>query len=185
VNGPLFATGCTSFGFRVVVGRVGDVRLQKLLLDQGKRNDDSVSVTLPAALFDPPIEIADVRNATADHREHIEFLVTYYKAVIEGSKEEIVEFWCPGSQTKVKEMLNDPDLAERSREGVARNPDLVVVGLVKDSGLVSVLQKRSVGVWAVTMASNQGGICLVQNPPNDLDLAIVEASFAREFAQEQ
>ena len=75
--------------FQAVVKKV---RLQSELLKQGKKNTDTVSVKVPAILFDQPIRIADVRNIDESFGLEIDFFIAYIKANIRGSKSDILSY---------------------------------------------------------------------------------------------
>jgi len=124
---------------------VKNVRLQSELIKQGKSNTDKVSVEIPAILFDQPIEIADVRNINESFGPEIDFLVAYTKANIEGSKSDILSYWHASAKGSVRQMLENDALFKMNQAYLARNPGLVVVGMVRHKNSISVLQgKRAV-----------------------------------------
>ena len=157
---------------------VKNVRLQSELIKQGKSNTDEVSVEVPAILFDQPIEIADVRNTNESFGPEIDFLVAYTKANIEGSKSDILSYWHASAKGGIRQMLENAELFEKNQAYMARNPGLVVVGLVKHKDSISVLQSRG-SVLGITLKEENGKLYLVEKPKDDLELAIVEASFIR------
>ncbi len=154
------------------------VRLQSELIKQGKKNTDKVSVKVPAILFDQPIEIADVRSINKSFGPEIDFLAAYFKANIEGSKDEILSFWHAGEKERIQEMLRNDDLFKRNQTYMARNPGLVVHGLVKQVDSISVLQGKT-AVIGIPMRKEDGRFYIIRKPSNDLELAIIEASFIR------
>jgi len=124
---------------------VKNVRLQSELIKQGKSNTDKVSVEVPAFLFDPPIEIVDVRTINKSFGPEIDFLVAYTKANIEGSKSDVLSYWHASAKGGVRQMLENDELFKKNQVYMTKNPGLVVVGLVKHKNSISVLQgKRAV-----------------------------------------
>ena len=61
---------------------------------------------------------------------------------------------------------------------MAKHSGLVVVGLVRHKDSISVLQGKR-AVLGITMIEDNGKFYLVEKPKNDLELAIIEASFIR------
>ena len=61
---------------------------------------------------------------------------------------------------------------------MARNPGLVVHGLIQQKDTISLLQGRT-AVLGITMKQENGKLYLVEKPMADLELAIIEASFIR------
>lgn len=75
-------------------------------------------------------------------------------------------------------MIENDEIFKRNREYVAKNPGLVIFGLVQHNDSISVLQGKRV-VLGTTKKSENGKRYLLDKPVNDLELAIVEASFIR------
>lgn len=161
--------------FRAIVK---NVRLQAELIRQGKSNTDTVSVEVPALLFDNPLKIDDVRTVKAKHGKEIDFLIAYMKANIEGSKSDVLSYWHPDAKGGVREMLENDEIFKRNKEYMSSNPGLVVYGLVRQNDSTSVLQGKR-AVLGITIKSENGKLSLIEKPANDLELAIIEASFIR------
>lgn len=157
---------------------VKKVRLQSQLLKQGKKNTDKVSVQVPAILFDQPIRIADVRNVDESFSPEIDFFAAYIKANIEGSKSDILSYWHASAKGHIQEMLNNDELFRRNQAYTARNPGLVAYGLIRQKDTIALLQGRT-AVFGITMKEENGKLFLVEKPKDDLELAIIEASFIR------
>ncbi len=161
--------------FQAVVKKV---RLQSELLKQGKKNTDTVSVKVPAILFDQPIRIADVRKIDESFGPEIDFFIAYIKANIRGSKSDILSYWHSSAKGHIQEMLKNDELFKKNQAYMARNPGLVVHGLIKQKDAISLLQGRT-AVLGITMKHENGKLHLVEKPMADLELAIIEASFIR------
>ncbi|MCH8209197.1 MAG: hypothetical protein IIA62_09145, partial [Nitrospinae bacterium] len=59
--------------------KVSTIRLNSLLLDKGKKQDDVVEVKVASIIFDPPLEIKDARKALRHSIHEINTLVDYTK----------------------------------------------------------------------------------------------------------
>jgi len=158
--------------------KVGHVRLQSQLIESGKSNDDFVTVKVSAILYPEPIVIEDVRKAAAlDLPAEVAFLVDYTKANLEGSPEEIVAYWAPSMREEKMKMIGK--YYEKNREAMAAHPGLKIVAIVRHGeDSLSVINKLSEKlVVGVTMIKEDGRLFLTDKPKNDLELAIIEASF--------
>jgi hypothetical protein len=155
---------------------VKNVRLQAELVEQGKKDNDVVSVDVPAVLFDKPIKIVDVRRNKESFSKEIDFLVAYTKANIEGTKEDILSFWHPIVRESIRKSVEDKEMFKKNREYMLKNPGLVIIGLVKHKDSVSILEGDTI-VLGVTIKSENGKLYLIEKPDNDMELAIIEASF--------
>ncbi len=155
---------------------VENVRLQSELIQAGKKNSDYVTATVPAVLFEPPIQVEDVRTETESHGKEIDFLIGYTKANLESSKEEIVSFWCPEDRENLEEKLADSDVFEANRTYLLKVPGFTIIGLVKHEDAISILKMNHM-LFGVTLKQSDDQPCLVNAPVNDLELAIIEASY--------
>ena len=161
--------------------KVANVRLNALLISQGKKPTDQVSTSLPADIFAQPMHIQDVRAFTTKNSiAEIDTLIRYSKANIEGSAQDIVSFWSPDERAKKTELLARPEILKANREYSLKNPNLVILGLVFQSGTSSILLKRHNRVVGVSFHMKNNQIFLTDKPSNDLELAIVEASYSTE-----
>jgi len=157
--------------------KVSNVRLSGHLTAQGKKHTDIISVSTPAIMFAQPIEIVDVRTASASSIPEVDVLVRYLKANIQGDAQEILSFWLPEERAAKSKQLSDPKLFQANREYLSRNPGLSIVGLVFQDQTVSVLIRRHKSVKGMIFAKKDGRIFLTDHASNDLELAIIEASF--------
>ncbi len=157
---------------------VGNVRLQAQLADKGKENTDKVSVTVPAAIFNKPIIIEDVRKVTASHGKEIDFLVAYHKANIEGDKEKLLSFWHPAEKEEVSKDVNDPELLKHTKEYMTKNPGMTIHGVIKQKSNISVITGTDF-VFGISIRPKEGKLFLTNKPDDDLELAIIEGSFMK------
>jgi len=134
-------------------------------------------VTVPALLFEPPIRIDDVREDTGGHGPLVDFLVDYWRANIEADGTAIMAYWCEGERTAIRRLVSDEDMFERNRSILRERPGLTLAGLVRHEDTTSILQRRGRVVVGVTVRTGGAEPCLVQAPGDDLELAIIEASF--------
>lgn len=158
--------------------KVINVRLQSRLIESGKSNDDVVTVKLPVILYPEPIVIEDVRKAgTLDLPKEVKFLVDYTKANLEGSPEEIAAYWAPGIREEKLRMIRK--YFKKNREIMARHPGLTILAIVRhgDDSISVLKQLSNKAVLGVPIIEKDGRLYLTDMPKNDLELAIIEASF--------
>lgn len=158
---------------------VSSVRLNSQLISQGKKHSDEVSVSVPTILFKEPLFIADVRNARPHSLDEVNTLIAYTKANIEGSAKDILSFWTPEERNEKAKLLNDSDIFKANREYHNDNPSLTIVGLVFQNTTTSLLRRNFGGIMGVTVKKIDEEYFITDNPSNDLELAIIEASFSR------
>jgi len=162
---------------KAFTAKVANVRLSARLATQGKKQDDTVAVTVPAIIFAKPIEIADARSVNKHAIPEVDTLIQYTKANIHGSAEEILSFWLPEERAGKSALLSQPKIFQANRDYHMKSPGLSIIGLVFQSQTTSVLIKRSAGVVGVTLARKDSRFYLTDHPSNDLELAIIESSF--------
>jgi hypothetical protein len=169
---------------RRFTARVADVRLNGDLVKQGKSLDGDVTVNVRAVLFEKPIRIADARKAEPTGIPLVDALVSYVRVNLEGSAREMAAFWVPAERKEQLEDMTNPVLFERNRSYLRDHPGLVVVGMIFQKDTTSVLVEHGdpipgLAVLGVSFADVGGKPLLTNHPSDDLELAIVEASFAR------
>lgn len=163
--------------------QVGNVRLKSMLTQKGKKDSERVSVNVKYLRFSPPLVIDDVRKSSAQSSPEVETLRKYFIANLTGKPSEILEFWESGSRGRVAKMLNDPELFKLNREAVSKDPGLRVVGILFQNGTESVMcgsPRREMGMNLKKVGSK---FLLVNEPADDLQLAIVEAALAEGAAK--
>ncbi|MCZ6688768.1 MAG: hypothetical protein O7H41_04105 [Planctomycetota bacterium] len=171
-------TAQNKFSQHEFTAKVSNVRLQSQLIESGKSNDDSVTVKVSCILYPEPIVIEDARKATKlDLPEEIKFLVGYTRSNLEGSAEEIAGHWAPSLREEKLKMIKK--YYEKNKEMMAKHPGMTILAIVRHgddsrSVIKQLSEKVAVGV---TMTEMDGRLFLVDKPRNDLELAIVEASF--------
>ncbi len=178
-NGPKDAV--PSFAPRVFEAQVGNVRLNSKLIEQGRTKTEMVSVEVPALIFSEPLDFPDVRQVKGNHRPEVAFVLDYRRTNLEGTAEELLAYWTPADQARVRALVDDEELFRKNRERLQKHPGLTLVGLVQIGETTVVLVKHSpLTVWGMSLRPIQGKWYLVNKPKDDLTLAIVEASFSRE-----
>jgi hypothetical protein len=173
------STTRNKFTEREFSAKVSNVRLQSQLIEAVKSNDDIVTIKVPAIVFPEPIIIEDVRNATTlNLPNEIKLLVDYTKANLEGRPEEIAAYWAPSIREEKMKMINK--YYDKNREIMAKSPGLTVVAIVRHGeDSISVIKQLSEKiVVGVTIIKREGRLFLTDKPKNDLELAIIEASFS-------
>lgn len=177
-SNPTTATTQDKFTQHEFTAKVSNVRLQSQLIESGKSNEDFVTVKVSAILYPEPIVIEDVRKAsTSNLPEEVKLLVAYTKANIEGSPEEIVAYWAPSIRAEKMKLLGK--YYEKNREIMAKHPGLTILAIVRHGDdSISVINQLSENiVIGVTILEKDGRLFLMDKPKNDLELAIIEASF--------
>ena len=158
--------------------RVTNVRLNALLTSQGKKPTDEVLASLPATIFVQPLQIQDVRTVTTKNTiAEIDTLIRYTKANIEGSAQDILSFWAPEERAEKSKLLSRPEIFKANREYSAKNPNLIILGVVFQTDTSSILLQKQNGVIGISFLKKNNQIFLTDKPSNDLELAIVEASY--------
>lgn len=166
---------------RVFEAQVGDVRLNSKLIEQGRTKTDTVSVEVPALIFPEPLDFPDVRQVKGTHRPEVAFVLDYRRANLEGTAEQLLAYWAPAEQSRVRALVDDEELFRKNRERLQKHPGVTLVGLVQIGETTVVLVRHSpLVVWGMSLRPIQGKWYLVNKPKDDLTLAIVEASFSRE-----
>lgn len=158
---------------------VADVRLSAELLKQGNRKEDKVSLLYPAFLLNPPLYSKDVREFKQKVSGEVAFVLEYIKANIQGDKEKIYEALTPTYRKQMQSLLDDESIFRHNCEIFEKNPEITIYGQIKQGDDVSVLVKYGPYdfVVAITLVKIEGKFYITDKPTNDLDLAIVEASF--------
>jgi len=162
---------------KTFTARVGNVRLQSELIAQGKTNGDQVSATVPAVIFNKQIVINDVRTVNKSYGPEIDILIKYLKANMEGTKEEVISFWHPSDRQEITEMVSDPQVFEQNKEFFKQNPGITIIGLIKQKSTRSILVNKNFMTFGINLKQSEGKLYFTNTPDNDLELAIVEASF--------
>ncbi|MDP7038446.1 MAG: hypothetical protein QGI45_04765 [Myxococcota bacterium] len=154
---------------------VKDVRLQGHLIEKGRKDEDMLSVTVPAVLFAPAIVVDDVRSAKNIYGEPMDTYIRYIKANIDGKLADILSFWTGPEHSRVAELFNNPEMLEKNRTYFKSKPGVKIVGMIKQAKTVSLLVGDS---WIMGIPMQQvDGQYKIGKSPDDLELAIVEASY--------
>jgi hypothetical protein len=167
---------------KVFTAAVSDVRLQGTLQEQGKKLDDIISVKVPAIIFNKPIKITDVRKAKRYQVPEIDILISYLKANIDGSAQDMAAFWAPSEQKEMLEDMSNPEMFKKNRSYRQEYPGLTILGIIYQDKTMSVLTRETdpnpiLPAIGITMIRIDGKLYLTNHPNNDLELAIIEASF--------
>ncbi len=178
VASPVFASPAVPQEVKFTA-QVGKVRLQSMLSQKGKKDSDPVSVNAKYLKFSPPLVIDDVRKSSAQSSPEVETLRRYFIANLTGKPSEILEFWEPGSRGRVAKLLNDPQLFKLNREGSLKDPSLRVVGILFQNGTESVMCGSPGRETGMNLKKVGSKFLLVNEPADDLQLAIVEAALAQ------
>lgn len=184
LSSSVYAGDAPKKELKVFTAKVSDVRLQATLLEKGKSLDDSVSVKVPAIIFNKPIKIVDVRKAQRYHVIEIDTLISYLKANIEGSAVDMASFWAPNERKEQLADMSDPEMFKKNRSYRQEYPGLTILGIIYQDKTMSVLTRETdpnpiFPTLGITFIKIDGKLYLTNHPSNDLELAIIEASFKK------
>ena len=159
--------------------KVSAVRLATKLVDQGMKLNETVTARVPAIVFDKVLVIDDVRDAEETRFPEINRLIDYQKALICGSPDDILSFWHPGERRNKAKTIKDDNRLKAVRNHYTAHPGLEILGIVYQEATASVLVYMGRYVVGHTFRKEGGEFYLSDAPSDDLQLAIVEASFSR------
>ena len=157
---------------------VSSVRLSRDLVERGKSLEEEVAVTVPAILFPEPLVIPDVRTAKPHEMAEVNTLVAYTRANMGNSVDAILAFWAAEEREEKARLLADSEILKANRDYHQRDPGLEIVGVVFQESSTSVLLRRFQRVIGATVKEIEGKLYLTDMPHDDVELAIIEASFA-------
>lgn len=168
------------FSKRTFKAKVGSVRLQSKLIEQGLANEDDASAEVLYHAFEPPLEIKDFLTPPDDLGAAVAFVNAYFAANVEGTPEQLLAFWEPARQASLKKTFETPGLWERNRAAMNKRRAYTVHGAVLQGEVVSLLIGRGGPlVLGINLRAKGEGFQLTNEPPDDLQLAIVEAALSR------
>lgn len=156
--------------------RVGDVRLSGAL---NQPLDQEVTVVAAADIFEGSLRIEDVRLPPALEYQELRRLVAYYQTLMHGSADDILAFWHPEERAQKAASVTDPQKLAATRKYYTTNPSLEIVGMLYQNGSTSVLMTMGSHVIGATLKPYQGQLYLSDQPADDVQLAVVEASLRR------
>ena len=182
LSSSVYAEDIPKKEIKVFTAKVSDVRLQGTLQEQGKGLDDTVSVKVPSIIFRKPIKIADVRKAQRYQVPEIDTLISCLKANIDGSAQDIAAFWAPSEKKEKLADMSDPEILNKTHSYYREYPGLIILGIIYQDKTMSVLTKETdpnplLPALGITLTKIDGKLYLTNHPSNDLELAIIEASF--------
>lgn len=158
--------------------KVANVRLNALLSKSEKKSTDEIAVSLPAIIFAQPLKIENVLAETSNNSiAEIDVLIRYTKANIEGGAQDILSFWTPEERAAKSKLLSRPEIFKANREYSIMNPSLSILGVVFQTDTSTILLQKQNGVVGISFRKKNNQIFLTDKPSNDLELAIVEASY--------
>lgn len=158
--------------------KVENVRLQTELIEQGKTYDSIVTVTVLAEKFEKPLVIKDVRTEGKHKIPEIDKIIKYHKAMSEGNPKKISEFWHPDERPGTLELINDPEVLSNMKAQINADPSLKVLSVIYQNGSSSVLVPLYPEiVIGYSLRKYKDKLYLSNKPSDDLELAIVEASY--------
>lgn len=156
--------------------KVSDIRLSAELLSQGKKNNDTASIKLKAIIFEKPMSIK-INNNQKNKYEEINFYIEYLKQNVKGTAKEISSFWSEKEKEEKLKLMSKPQMLEMNRNYFKNIKEIQILGIVFQKNTLSILVKIDNFVQATNIKNEKGKFVLTDYPDNDLEIAIVEASF--------
>jgi hypothetical protein len=177
----LFSGGCDGKENKLdthrFTAKVSAVRLNSQLLDRGEDPNGSVSVEVPTIFFDPPINIKDARNKFHHKIPQINALVHYTAVNIDGSLEDVAPLLDPKERTEKVKFMSDPEIFKANQNYFKKYSGLNIIGIIYQKETASVLVNMRGSVMGVNIRKTDGEYFITDKPDDDLELAIIEASY--------
>jgi len=155
---------------------VSSVRLSSELIENGKTHDDTASAQVKAVIFEKPLIVSDIRTAAEHKNPDINSIINYYKAILSDPAPEVLKLWHPDSRKEKEKEISNETL-EKMKDHLGENPNMCILGVIYQDHTSSVLLKMGSFVVGFNLREQEGDLLLTDHPSNDLELAIIEASF--------
>lgn len=153
----LYAQDAARLTFRSLVSELGR---QTGSFAKNKRPDDSVSVTLPGRLFDPPHAVALIGRSQAGWSTPDRVIASIRSANTVGDPEWIVQNFVPAERAGIQKMLADSAIAKRNQDYYKSVRKVDITGSAQLRGLTIVFVREesdAARVVPVTLAKTSSG----------------------------
>ena len=157
--------------------QVSKVRLSSQLIESGKSRTSSTTINVKSIIYNPPLNVPNVVESKGHENPEISILISYYASIITESGNEILEYWHPAEREGKKALIGNADVLARMKKHFSANPSLEIVGVVYQKESASVLISLGGFVVGNTLRQDGDKLYLSDKPSDDLELAIIEASF--------
>jgi len=159
--------------------KVSDVRLSSHLVEKGKTHDSTVSVKAKSVIYEPFLIIPDVSQFHRSDNKEVNIILEYFSSIIRMSPEEVLLKWHPAERDAKKSLIGTPEIFEQMKRYYTDNPKIEIAGVIYQAESASVLVTLRGFTAGHTLREHEGKLYLSDRPSNDLDLAIIEASYTR------
>jgi hypothetical protein len=163
---------------RTFTATVSSVRLSSELIKIGKSRDDTAKATVKAVIFEEPLIIPDFRKAGEHKYPEVNSIINYHKAMLSDPALEILNLWHPDSRKEKEKQISDATV-EQMKDYFRENPKMCILGVIYQKHTSSVLLEMGDFVVGLNLRKQDGNLLLTDHPSNDLELAIIEASFSK------
>ena len=160
---------------------VSSVRLSSELIENGKSRDDTASAVVKAVIFEEPLIIPDFRKASEHKNPEINSIIKYHKAMLSEPATEILNLWHPDSKQEKEKLISDTTILEQMKDYYRVNPQISILGVIYQDETSSVLVDMGSFVVGFNLRKQNEDLLLTDYPSNDLELAIIEASFNKNW----
>jgi hypothetical protein len=157
---------------------VSSVRLSSELIENGKSRDDTASAQVKAVIFEEPLIIPDFRKAGEHKNPEVNSIINYHKAMLSETAPEVLNLWHPDSRKEKEKQITNVAL-EQMKDYLREDPQICILGVIYQDHTSSVLLKMGSFVAGFNLRKQDEDLLLTDHPSNDLELAIIEASFSK------
>jgi len=159
----------------VFEAKTADVRLNKVLYDQGYRGK-TVSTTALGTFYENPVVVDLDHKWHFDRSTPINVIKNYYPALRHGKPKDIPLFWHPDSRKSVMASLSDLEKAKKAKEYWSKQVKVKILGLLENGGLVRVIVQEGDFKTILILKHISDGWYLSNLPIDDMKDAIIEAA---------
>jgi hypothetical protein len=153
---------------------VDSVRLNSQLLSQGKKHGEVVEISVSGQLYNPPIKILNPLKDCSNKVKTIEFYCLYQRDLTSGNKNAVISKWSSDEQASKKALIDKH--WEEIIDSNKSNSEIIVRGIIYQK-TTDILLVGSKSVMGIPLKKSGNSYFMTDKPDNDLELAIVEATF--------
>lgn len=139
--------------------------------------EETVTVKAKAIVYNPPLVIPDFTQYKEPLDQAVQFIVDYHKAMVNSGPDDISVMWHSGERSAKKEFLQKKGVLAAMKKHYQSNKQLEIYGIAFQENTLSVLMKLGEYVVSYDILKENGVLKLTDNPDDDLEIAIIEASF--------
>lgn len=139
--------------------------------------EETVTVKAKAIVYNPPLVIPDFTQYKEPLDQAVQFIVNYHKTLVNSGPDDISVMWHSGERNGKKELLEREGVLAAMKKHYQSNKRLEIYGIVYQENTESVPMKLGEYVVSFNIVKENGELKLTDNPDDDLEIAIIEASF--------